>query len=175
VLVGEHPQRLDERAQAHLDVDVLLAVHRDQQVALRLEADARQDAGAPDRVLVVANHLQDRIADHEDPLARDPLAQKVRAAAPGVRHQDVARDSLHGAGVAIRLSGRVPVEPRTQALGGRLWHQPMVGVIEGFRWALLGQSKPSGPMVAVSALMVAVLRRGAPILPPHGAIIRGVV
>lgn len=37
---------------------------------------------------------------------------------------------------------------------------PMVGVIEGFRWALLGQSEPSGPMLAVSALMVAVLLVG---------------
>jgi lipopolysaccharide transport system permease protein len=29
---------------------------------------------------------------------------------------------------------------------------PMAGVVEGFRWALLGTGSPPGPMVAVSAL-----------------------
>jgi lipopolysaccharide transport system permease protein len=36
---------------------------------------------------------------------------------------------------------------------------PMAGVIEGFRWALLGQSPP-GPMLGVSVLAVAVLLAG---------------
>jgi len=135
-------------------------VHRDQQVALRLKAEARQDAGAPDRVLVAANHLRDRIADHEEPLARDPLAQKVRAAALGVR---------------LRMSLTIPfmvqmwlfISPVAypSSLVPKPWDavygiNPMVGVIEGFRWALLGQSEPSGPMLAVSALMVAVLLGG---------------
>jgi lipopolysaccharide transport system permease protein len=30
---------------------------------------------------------------------------------------------------------------------------PMVGVIEGFRWALLGKGTPPGPMMAISALV----------------------
>jgi homopolymeric O-antigen transport system permease protein len=34
---------------------------------------------------------------------------------------------------------------------------PMVGVVEGFRWALLGVSTAPGPMVGVSALMAMVL------------------
>jgi len=34
---------------------------------------------------------------------------------------------------------------------------PMVGVIEGFRWAMLGQGGAPGPMVAVSAAAVAVI------------------
>jgi lipopolysaccharide transport system permease protein len=34
---------------------------------------------------------------------------------------------------------------------------PMVGVVEGFRWALLGTATMSGPMVAVSAAVAAVL------------------
>jgi lipopolysaccharide transport system permease protein len=34
---------------------------------------------------------------------------------------------------------------------------PMVGVVEGFRWALLGQADSPGAMVAVSAGAVAVL------------------
>jgi lipopolysaccharide transport system permease protein len=34
---------------------------------------------------------------------------------------------------------------------------PMVGVIEGFRWALLGVGPPPGPMVGVSALAVVLL------------------
>lgn len=34
---------------------------------------------------------------------------------------------------------------------------PMVGVIEGFRWALLGQASPPGPTVAISALAVVAL------------------
>jgi lipopolysaccharide transport system permease protein len=34
---------------------------------------------------------------------------------------------------------------------------PMVGVIEGFRWALLGTGQPPGPMVTVSAAVVLLL------------------
>ncbi len=37
---------------------------------------------------------------------------------------------------------------------------PMAGVIEGFRWALLGESEPPGPMLAVSVLVVAALLAG---------------
>jgi lipopolysaccharide transport system permease protein len=37
---------------------------------------------------------------------------------------------------------------------------PMVGVIEGFRWALLGNASAPGPMLAVSILVVAVLLTG---------------
>jgi lipopolysaccharide transport system permease protein len=39
---------------------------------------------------------------------------------------------------------------------------PMVGVIEGFRWALLGVGAPPGPMLAVSTLAaLALLISGA--------------
>jgi lipopolysaccharide transport system permease protein len=34
---------------------------------------------------------------------------------------------------------------------------PMVSVVEGFRWALLGKQQPSGGMLAVSAMMVLIL------------------
>jgi lipopolysaccharide transport system permease protein len=34
---------------------------------------------------------------------------------------------------------------------------PMVGVVEGFRWALLGTASSPGPMVAVSALVATVI------------------
>ena len=34
---------------------------------------------------------------------------------------------------------------------------PMVSVVEGFRWALLGKEQPSGGMLAVSAMMVFIL------------------
>jgi lipopolysaccharide transport system permease protein len=37
---------------------------------------------------------------------------------------------------------------------------PMAGVIEGFRWALLGKSQAPGPMLAVSILVVAVVLVG---------------
>ena len=37
---------------------------------------------------------------------------------------------------------------------------PMVGVVEGFRWALLGTGAPPGPAVAVSALAALVLLVG---------------
>jgi lipopolysaccharide transport system permease protein len=37
---------------------------------------------------------------------------------------------------------------------------PMVGVVEGFRWALLGSDQPSFPMIGVSALMAIVLLAG---------------
>jgi len=38
-----------------------------------------------------------------------------------------------------------------------LWLNPMVSVVEGFRWALLGKEQPSGGMFAVSAIMVLIL------------------
>ena len=37
---------------------------------------------------------------------------------------------------------------------------PMVGVVEGFRWALLGTDTAPGPMIAVSALMALLLLVG---------------
>lgn len=37
---------------------------------------------------------------------------------------------------------------------------PMVGVVEGFRWALLGTTNQVGPMVFVSSLVVALLLAG---------------
>jgi lipopolysaccharide transport system permease protein len=37
---------------------------------------------------------------------------------------------------------------------------PMVGVVEGFRWALLGTDTKPGPVIAVSALAAVVLLIG---------------
>jgi lipopolysaccharide transport system permease protein len=37
---------------------------------------------------------------------------------------------------------------------------PMTGVVEGFRWALLGKVNYVGPMIAVSSLVMAVLFTG---------------
>ena len=37
---------------------------------------------------------------------------------------------------------------------------PMVGVVEGFRWALLGTTYTVGPMVLVSTIVVALLLAG---------------
>jgi lipopolysaccharide transport system permease protein len=37
---------------------------------------------------------------------------------------------------------------------------PMAGVVEGFRWALLGSTSSPGPMIAVSATVVAVVLAG---------------
>ena len=37
---------------------------------------------------------------------------------------------------------------------------PMAGVVEGFRWALLGKSQPPGPLLAVSVVAVALLLVG---------------
>lgn len=44
----------------------------------------------------------------------------------------------------------------------RFWYglNPMVGVVEGFRWALLGKTGAPGPLVLVAALVVAVLLAG---------------
>jgi lipopolysaccharide transport system permease protein len=49
------------------------------------------------------------------------------------------------------------VPPRWRPLYGL---NPMAGVIEGFRWALLGKSQAPGPMLAVSVLVVAVVLIG---------------
>jgi lipopolysaccharide transport system permease protein len=37
---------------------------------------------------------------------------------------------------------------------------PMVGVVEGFRWALLGKSAPPGAMLIVSVAATAILLTG---------------
>jgi len=37
---------------------------------------------------------------------------------------------------------------------------PMASVIDGFRWALTGRGQPPGPMLAVSAVMVAIVLTG---------------
>lgn len=37
---------------------------------------------------------------------------------------------------------------------------PMAGVIDGFRWALTGHGQPPGPMLVVSAVMVAIVLTG---------------
>ena len=49
------------------------------------------------------------------------------------------------------------VPPKWQALYGI---NPMVGVVEGFRWALLGKPLPPGPMLIVSVGATAVLLVG---------------
>jgi lipopolysaccharide transport system permease protein len=49
------------------------------------------------------------------------------------------------------------VPERWRALYGL---NPMTGVVEGFRWALLGRAEPPGAMLLVSALSVAVLLFG---------------
>jgi lipopolysaccharide transport system permease protein len=49
------------------------------------------------------------------------------------------------------------VPQRWRALYGL---NPMAGVIDGFRWALTGHGQPPGPMMLVSAAMVAVLLIG---------------
>lgn len=59
-----------------------------------------------------------------------------------------------------------PVAYPTSLLGGHwralLGMNPMAGVVEGFRWALLGSASAPGPVVGVSALVaVAVLVSGA--------------
>jgi lipopolysaccharide transport system permease protein len=40
---------------------------------------------------------------------------------------------------------------------------PMVGVIEGFRWALLGNKSPAFDLIAVSAIVVVALLWGGAI------------
>lgn len=49
------------------------------------------------------------------------------------------------------------VPPHWQAVYGI---NPMVGVVEGFRWALLGKSSPPGPMLIVSVAATAILLVG---------------
>jgi lipopolysaccharide transport system permease protein len=56
------------------------------------------------------------------------------------------------------------VPQRWRALYGL---NPMAGVIDGFRWALTGHGQPPGPMILVSAAMVAVLLIGGLIFFRH--------
>ena len=51
---------------------------------------------------------------------------------------------------------------------------PMVGVVEGFRWALLGTATRPGAMLIVSSLAALVLLlTGADVFPQHGKNLRG--
>ncbi len=49
------------------------------------------------------------------------------------------------------------VSPRWRAVYGL---NPMAGVVEGFRWALLGKKETPGPMLAVSVVVVVTLLIG---------------
>jgi lipopolysaccharide transport system permease protein len=44
---------------------------------------------------------------------------------------------------------------------------PMAGVVEGFRWALLGTGSPPGPMLAVSALAAIAAAAGGAVYFRH--------
>jgi ABC-type polysaccharide/polyol phosphate export permease len=54
---------------------------------------------------------------------------------------------------ALYLGGKTLSEPWRTLVG----LNPMNGVVETFRWALLGSGPPPGPMVAVSAAMALLL------------------
>ncbi len=52
------------------------------------------------------------------------------------------------------------VAPKLEAMGIPLWVyalNPMVGVVEGFRWALLGTEAPAASVISVSAAVTVVL------------------
>jgi lipopolysaccharide transport system permease protein len=49
------------------------------------------------------------------------------------------------------------VPPQWRTLYGL---NPMAGIVEGFRWALVGQGQPPGPMLMVSVAVVMVLLVG---------------
>lgn len=54
-----------------------------------------------------------------------------------------------------------------------LGFNPMAGVVEGFRWALLGTTNPPGPLLLVSVLaVIALLVGGLYYFPAHGEDVR---
>ena len=67
----------------------------------------------------------------------------------------VSRRPLRGAVphavLAVRHADRLPEQPAPRAVAHRVRPNPMAGVVEGFRWALLGTGTAPGPMLAVSS------------------------
>lgn len=86
------------------------------------------------------------------------LAFGVWLAALNVRYRDIAYVTPFLIQLSLYLS---PVAYSTQLIPGGAWRyayalNPLVGLIEGFRWALLG-GRPPDFMLAVSIVMVTVL------------------
>ena len=77
----------------------------------------------------------------------------------------VSRRALHAAvhGAVLAVSRRrSPIRPGCSRRDGARFYglNPMAGVIEGFRWALLGKTPAPGAMLWVSVAVVAVVLVG---------------
>ena len=88
-----------------------------------------------------------------------------------VRYRDVGdtRSRSHAA-PDIRYPGGLPTEPH-QERGGRAFPffvlSPLTGIVEGFRWAVLGvPGEPPLFMLAVSLIVTASIDRGFAVFPP---------
>ena len=70
--------------------------------------------------------------------------------------------AVSGAVLDVRHADRLLQHNVARALANAIGLNPMAGVVEGFRWSLLGANTGPGPMIAVSSLMsVLILLSGA--------------
>ena len=85
---------LDERFHQVLEalfyIDVFGAVHRHQEVLVRVERQVLQNPRGADLRVVVTNHFVNGISGYVDAMTRDPLSQEVLAAALRIGQQYVA-------------------------------------------------------------------------------------
>jgi len=80
-------QGLGQPLQPRLDIHVLRAMHGHEEVAVSLEGETIEHVRGRDLVLVVSEHLEDRIAGDIDALRLDAFAKEVLLAAARVRHE----------------------------------------------------------------------------------------
>ena len=67
-----------------------------------------------------------------------------------VKYRDVgAPDSVPGSDLDVRLAGRVPGQPGAGTLASLYGLNPMVTVVEGFRWSLLGTPPPDRTLALI--------------------------
>ena len=87
-------QDCGQRAQIHRRVDVFFTVRADDEVALRLEAQARQHVRPCNLVAIVLEDLDHRAAGLDDAVRRKAFAHEILAGDAAVRQVDV-RDVIH--------------------------------------------------------------------------------
>ncbi len=90
--------------------------------------------------------------------AMTALAVGLWLSALNVQYRDVQHLILPHPGLDVRFAGRLfhPAHPRRSFPCLLYGLNPMAGVIQGFRWALLGTEPPGAPF-AVSVAIVLVL------------------
>ena len=69
-------------------------------------------------------------------------------------------DTVSDAGAVVCYTHRLSQQSPGGTLAYTLWSEPLVGVVEGFLWALLDTNTASGPMIIGSSLAALIVLVG---------------